>query len=122
MGIRQKKPWDQDITETLKNSFFLENLWSFPWNTDQQAVGLHVADSAGGGGEVWHPQHLSEKIRNFDFSQNNFHHRQLLVGAVSRGHLHHDTLAGHEEGGDEDEEDVVEEEGGEEDGADAQAR
>ena len=51
-----------------------------------------------------------------------FHHRQLLVGAVSRGHLHHDTLAGHEEGGDEDEEDVVEEEGGEEDGADAQAR
>ena len=51
-----------------------------------------------------------------------FHHRQLLVGAVSRGHLHHDTLAGHEEGGDEDKEDVVEEEGGEEDGADAQAR
>ena len=40
---------------------------------------------------------------------------------MSRGHLHHDTLARHEEGGDEDKEDVVEEEGGEEDGADAQA-
>ena len=41
---------------------------------------------------------------------------------MAGGHLDHDALAGHEEGGDEDEEDVVEEEGGEEDGADAQAR
>ena len=63
----------------------------------------------------------SEEMRYFQFSKWILHHWQLFVGTVSRGHLHHDTLARHEEGGDEDKEDVVEEEGGEEDGADAQA-
>ena len=97
--------------------------WSLSWNTDQQTVGLHVANSAGGGREVRHPQNLSEEeISNFKFFSRVFHHWQLFVGAVAGGDLDHDTLAGHEEGGDEDEEDVVEEEGGEEDGADAQAR
>ena len=79
---------------------------------------MQVAYSAGGCGEVWHAKHLPEEIRFLSFSRI-FHHRQLLVGAVSRGHLHHHTLSRHEEGGDEDKEDVVEEEGGEEDGADA---
>ena len=72
---------------------------------------------------MWHPQHLSEEgIRKINDFLRIFHHGQLLVRAVAGGHLDHDTLAGHEEGGDEDKEDVVEEEGGEEDGADAQAR
>ena len=70
-----------------------------------------------------HPQNLSSEkdIRNFNKFLRIFHHWQLFVGAVAGGDLDHDALAGHEEGGDEDEEDVVEEEGGEEDGADAQA-
>ena len=73
--------------------------------TYQQAVGLHVANPAGAGGEVGHPEH----------------HGQLLVAAVPRGHLHHHALPGHEQRGDEHKEDIVEEEGAEEDCADFEA-
>ena len=51
-----------------------------------------------------------------------FHHGQLFVRAVAGGHLDHHTLARHEEGGDEDEKDVIEEQGGQQDCADPQAR
>ena len=41
---------------------------------------------------------------------------------MTGGHLDHHALARHEEGGDEDEKDVIEEQGGQQDCADPQAR